>query len=187
MGAKLLHTLACLALSSTPLWGQFFLDFYSQGTLAWRFLRSSAAELHALPTVGVGIASRPRPFFAFGLDVTLSGMQIRTAEQTQYAVWGEFHYRLLLHVRYRQRAEVTPSLGLEWSIPFGLVGSQGWRGQVVHDLRSVRFGTFAGLSAPLPGRRRYIHLFLGGQWFLRSPGALSGAFLPEVRLVWESP
>lgn len=187
MRAKLLRLLACLALSSTPLWGQFFLDFYSQATLAWRPLRGLAGELRELPSFGVGIASRPRPFFAFSLDVTLSGVQMQAAGQTHYLVWSELQYRLLLHLRYRQRAALTPSLGLEWSIPFGLPDSQGWRGQVVKDLHPVRFGTFAGLSVPLPGRRRYIHLLLGGQWLLRSPKALSSALIPEVRLVWESP
>ncbi len=188
MSAKLLCAGAYLLLVSPPLWGQFFLDFYSQGTLAWRSLRSPSSELRSLPTLAIGIASRPRPFFSFSFDVALSGSSILdTAHEPSYLVWAELSYRLLLHARYRRHAALTPSFGLEWGVPLGLTGTEGTRGNLVHDLRRVRFGTFAGLSVPLPGSRRYTHVLVGGQWLLGSPVLLAHSFIPELRLIWESP
>jgi hypothetical protein len=186
MGTKLAKACACLFCLYSA-WGQFFVDFHASGTVGWRLLSASSASIAALPSLGVGIGTRLRSFAAPSIDVVLTGARLRSDAHEEYLVWAELHYRLLLQLRYRERHPYrSPAVAIEWALPFGLPASTGVRGTLSDDLRALRFGTFTGISFPLPSGGRYGHVLVGGQWLLRSPSFLRSAFLPELRLLWES-
>ncbi|GEM_PF-1187444 len=187
MSAKLLKAIACIfptVFSST--YGQFFVDFRSYGTIAERFPTSSLAALSPQTSVGIGLGARVRPFLALSLDMLLVGGRMRIDTHEEYIVWAELQYRLLLQLRYRPHPIVSPSIGMEWTFPFGFPATDGIRMELQAGLASLHIGTFAALSIPLP-EGRYLHICAGGRWLFRSPKALHSAFVPEVRLLWESP
>lgn len=185
MSTKLLKAIACI-LSCSSASGQFFADFHAHGTLACRFPRSALVELSPYPAVGVGWGARLRRSTVLSLDVLLVGGRFRQGTHEELLFWAELQYRLLLHMRYSRHPTVTPTVSIEWIFPFGLSAAEGIRTALHADFGSLRFGVFAGASIPLPSWGRFFHVLAGGQWMLRSPLALRSAFMPELRLVWES-